>query len=233
MAIKYELDSLDGVDESLASHYQQREDGKFALAFDGDDPLEGAKKAKNHEKELRAKAEMSLKEVSGNYAKVLDELKAAKFELEKSGGPKSQIDAYERKIAELNDEKLQISSQFEEFKGQSQKQHLDYVASQKLTEVLSTIAADTESLSDLKALYSKAIKVTMTEDGQYKFTFVIDGKETVASDKEFQAHVSERKPRLTLGSRGSGAGAHQSPAGGAGGKTLTEQHMAYAAQHRK
>ena len=129
------------------------------------------------------------------------------------------LGAYERKIKELSDERDAIAAKAQEIEESSKKQHLSYVSNQKLTQLLSAVAADADALSDLMVLYRDSVKVAIDENGEYKYTYVIDGKETVADDKTFTNMVSSKKPRLTKGNPASGAGGMPQPAGGAGGST--------------
>src|SRR3546814_19658249 len=90
--LKMQLDHLDGLDESLHGFYEER-DGKFVLNLDGYEDPAALKRAKDHEKEARKKAEKDLKELR-------EEFDQFKSDLENNNDEKSRkkgdVDALEQ-----------------------------------------------------------------------------------------------------------------------------------------
>lgn len=219
MALKYELDSLDGVDESLASHYTKREDGKFVLAFDGSDPVAGAVNAKNHEKQARQAAEQKITELTNQVTTLNQDLSNAKFELEKAGGPAGKTEAYERKIAELTEQLTAKNTELETVKQQSEQSMSEYVAGQYLDRLVSEVGVSPAAVNALKKIYNGSVVAEKGEDG-YKQAFMIDGKPAVMTEQEFRTRIATEYPELVKGSPASGAGAgNATPNGSAGTQT--------------
>jgi len=108
MAMKAVLDSLDGVNSAFHGEYKKGDDGKFYLDVEGGEDTGALKRAKDHEKRERQKAERLLQETNERAEQLqrdLDELHAgavpkgdvAKLE-------KSYKDRYEKVERELRQE---------------------------------------------------------------------------------------------------------------------------------
>ena len=78
MALQYQIDTLDGLDENIAALYTEK-DGKFTLDVDGHDKNDGKDKDTiprsrlNQEIEKRKQSEATLKEVADNLVEDVPE----------------------------------------------------------------------------------------------------------------------------------------------------------------
>lgn len=111
MALKAVLDSLDGVDESVAQFYEQGDDGKFRLALDG---------VESHP------AVLGLVE---NRNKVLDERKKLADQLKRLEGiDPDEYTELKKQFAEQEQRKLEQKGEWEKLREQMQKKHEEDVA---------------------------------------------------------------------------------------------------------
>lgn len=73
MALKQILESLDGLHDTIKSEYKKGEDGKFHLDVEGGEDTGALKRAKDHEKSARQKAEQLLQEAQDKLVELSDE----------------------------------------------------------------------------------------------------------------------------------------------------------------
>ena len=108
MAMKAVLDSLDGVNSAFHGEYKKGEDGKFYLDVEGGEDTGALKRAKDHEKKERQRAEKELKAAQ----EAAEALQAELDDLHAGAVPKGDVDklrkSYEDRLAkrekELSDE---------------------------------------------------------------------------------------------------------------------------------
>lgn len=101
MALKYEIDSLEGLDASLHGEYEKTDGGKYRLKVEGLDNADGLKSALQKERESNKEAKAQLSELQ----KARDE--AEKKAMEEQGKYK-ELSEKERQ------EKIQAQSKYEE-----------------------------------------------------------------------------------------------------------------------
>ena len=73
MALKQILESLDGLHDTIKSEYKKGDDGKFHLDVEGGEDTGALKRAKDHEKSARQKAEQLLQEAQDKLVELSDE----------------------------------------------------------------------------------------------------------------------------------------------------------------
>jgi hypothetical protein len=101
MAMKAVLDSLDGLSDDLKAHYTEV-DGKFHLQVEGGEDTGALKRAKDHEKERRTKAEERATALQAR----IDELQEEIDGIRKGSIPKADMDALEASLNKRFDTKL-------------------------------------------------------------------------------------------------------------------------------
>ena len=198
MALQFEVDSLEGLDESLQALYTEHE-GKYRLSVEGIDPADELKEALRKEREERAAAKARLKE----------------FEDQQSEA--------ERKRLEEKQEFEQLYKQSEEGKGKLARELDDLkrqIADKERSEVANGItAALTRDTARAELLQKEALQfVHYTPEG-----VKINGPDGEAWDKsKLSEYLTERYPFLVDGSLASGGGAAGSKGSGAARKPLSE-----------
>lgn len=146
MALQFEVDSVDGLDENIASLYQEH-DGKYRLAVEGIDPADELKSALQKEREERKSAKERLRELEEAQAKIEEARAKEKGEF-KSLWEKAQ------------EEKTSIMSELEAFKTKVQEK-------EKTLAVNSVVSAMTKDEAKAEALHNIVKSfVTINEDGE-------------------------------------------------------------------
>lgn len=185
-----------------------------------------------------------LERLRAHHDKLLTETKAAKAERQrqeeaarqaaeeaarKSGDVEALEKSWQGKYSKLESE---AKERTEKLQSQINSMLVDSVASTMALE----LAVEPEVADLLAEQIKKSLGVT-ERDGKLITAVLEDGKPSAMTIDELKKSVqtNPKFARLVKGSPASGAGAGDSkPSGGAGGvKTLTEQHLEYAKQHRK
>lgn len=196
------LDNLDGVDESLHGLYEER-DGKFHLQVDGYEDPAALKRAKDHEKEARKKAEKDLKELREEFEQFRAEQENNVDDKNRKKGDVAALEqSYKDKIAKLEEKH---AKELEGRDTQISKLLVDNVAD--------SMAAE---LSDAPELLSEIIRKRLTvkdgetrvldANGELSATTVDELREEFRSNKKYAAVI-----------RGSQANGGGSGGGGKGG----------------
>lgn len=196
MKLKFEIDSLETVDESVRALYSQQTDGKFRLDVDGIDHGTELKEALRKEREERAAAKAKLSE----YEKQQAELERKRLE---------ESQQFERLYKAEQEAKTTTAKELAELK----QKIADKERRENATSVVNTLTRDT---ARAELLNDKALQfINHTPEG-----IKINGPDGQAwNQDQLKAHLAERYPFLVDGNQASGGGA----AGGHGGGAVTKK----------
>jgi chromosome segregation ATPase len=220
--LKMQLDNLDGLDESLHGFYEEQ-DGKFVLNLDGYEDPAALKRAKDHEKEARKKAEKELKDLRQEFEDLKAELENNSDDKARKKGDVAALEqSYKDKIEKL---KTDHQKELEARDSQISKLLVDNVAE--------TMAAD---LSDAPELLSDIIRKRLkAENGE---TRVLDANgelsATTVDELREEFRANKKYAAIIRGSQANGGG---SGGGGKGGgatksfKELTEKERVELAKN--
>ena len=227
MALKSILESLDGLSDDIKKEYTEK-DGKFYLDIEGLDEHPGVgalKRAKDHEKTLRQKAE-------GKVTELENILLAKDTEIEglRTGAiPKSDVDAlkqsYEQK---LQNKEVEFNERYTKLNSLVEKHMLDGKALEIATEI-STVPA-------LLAPHIRGRLKLEEVNGELSIS-VLDptGKPSAASLDDLRKEVLSNKnfAPILIGSKASGGGANGGSGGGGASKKLSEMNEAERTEFAK
>lgn len=227
MALKSILESLDGLSEDIKKEYTEK-DGKFYLDIEGLDEHPGVgalKRAKDHEKSLRQKAETKVTELEGNLLAKDTEIEG----LRTGAVPKDDVNAlktsYEQKLAAKETE---FNDRYGKLNGLVEKHMLDGKALELATEI-STVPA-------LLVPHIRGRLKLEEVDGQLSIS-VLDqtGKPSAASLDDLRKELLSNKnfAPILIGSKASGGGANGGSGGGGASKKLGEMTEAERTQFAK
>lgn len=229
MALKSVLTTLDGLSEDVKKEYTEK-DGKFYLDIEGLDEHPGVgalKRAKDHEKSLRQKAEEKV-------AAIEDQLTAKDNEIEglRTGAvPKDDVNAlktsYETKLAA---QQQAADAKYTTLNSLVEKHMLDGEALRLATDI-STVPA-------LLVPHIRGRLKLEEVDGQLSVS-VLDqsGKPSAASLDDLRKELLSNKnfAPILIGSKASGGGANGGSGGGGASKKLSEmtgaERTAYAKEN--
>jgi len=206
--LKFEVDSLDGLEEGVKSLYEQKGE-RFRLKVEGIDPADELKEALRKERDERKAAKDKLAEFEKaqqeGEAKRLEETqqfeslyKNTKGELEKKS---LELDEFRRKIA-------------------------DKERSELATQLTGTLTRDTARAELLKKEAMQFIQ--HTADG-----VVISGPDGTMTAEQLGKHLAQRYPFLVDGNQSSGGGATGSNSSGGAVKKFDEYTGAELVEIRK
>lgn len=219
MALKSVLTSLDGLSDDVKKEYTEK-DGKFYLDLEGldDHPGVGAlKRAKDHEKGLRQKAEEKQREVEDKVT----QLEGTIEELRTGAIPKGDVDALKKSYDDkAQKQQKEFDDKYGKLNGQIEKVMLDSKALEMATEI-----------STAPALLIPHIRSRLKledVDGELAVQVVdIAGKPSAASLDDLKKEMLQNKTfaPILIGSKASGGGANGgSGGGGASSKKLGEMN---------
>lgn len=212
MTLKFQLDTLEGVDDSVKSLYVEK-DGKFVLGIEGLPPQEDVSGLKSKVQELldEKKAEAEKRKAAEDQAR-LDREEA----LRKSGNveelEKSWSEKYSRREAEL-------TGTLESERNTLQGQIRDLTVGRTATEIATTLAIP----GSAKALLPHIERRLSVEQRDGKPTVVVldaAGKLSAATLDELKAEFTNDPAfgPLIVGSKASGGGAGGAGKGGGAAK---------------
>ena len=208
MALKYQLDSLDGLDDATKQLYTEK-DGKYVLNVEGvPDPsggedVDGLKRKRD---ELQDEAKKAKRE--------RDELKQKMEELDKGNArDKGDVEAleqsYQKKIEELD---KQAKEREQKLQGAIQ----DMTVNSEAQRMAQELAVDGESANVLIPHIKQRLSVE-ERDGEFR-TVVLDegGKPSANKPDELKSEFAENPAfkRVVAGSKASGGGADGGDQGG-------------------
>jgi hypothetical protein len=206
--LKFEIDSLDGVDESLKSLYEEK-NGKYRLKVEGIDPADELKEALRKERDERKAAKDKLAQIEK------DQAEAAQKSLEE----RQEYETLYKNTKSAFDKQAQ---DFEEFK----RKLADKERGELATELANGLTRDTARAELLK---KEALAfIQHTTDG-----VVISGPDGTLTVDQLKSHLAERYPFLVDGNQSSGGGAAGSKSGGGAAKKFEEYSGAELSEIRK
>jgi len=213
MKLNVTNEEYESLDESLKMIYQK--DGDiYKLPIDGLEDTGALKRAKEHEKERRQKAESELKEVKDQLTAKEDEI----INLHKGAVSKDDVEALERSYKEkLEKTASEYEGRINEAEGSLRNMLVDNVAT-KLANEISTVP-------DLMSGAISARLTTEIVDGK-ALTRVLDneGKPSALTVDELKKEfiANEKFSSIIVGSNASGSGAIGSGNGSGASKKLSE-----------
>lgn len=179
---------------------------------------------------LKGHHEKLLGETKAAKAKAKEEAEAARVAAEEAARKSGDISAldksWQEKYSKLESE---ASAKVAAANAQLQSVLVDSVAQKAAMD----IAVDAECAELLADKLRGSLGLAEVDGKMQTVVIDADGKRSALTVDELKKQLVAKYPRLVKGNPAGGAGGLPQAAGGAGGKTLTEQHMAYAAQHRK
>lgn len=196
MSLKFEIDSLEAVEDGVRALYKQHANGKYRLEVEGIDPADELKEALRKEREERAAAKAKLTEFEQQQA-----------ETERKRLEESQ--QFERLYKAEQEAKTTTAKELAELK----QKIADKERRENATSVVNTLTRDT---ARAELLNDKALQfIHHTPEG-----IKINGPDGQAwNQDQLKAHLAERYPFLVDGNQASGGGA----AGGHGGGAVTKK----------
>lgn len=182
MALKFEVDSLEGVDDAIKPLYQEH-NGKFRLAVEGIDPADELKNALSREREERKSAKQRAEELQ----KALEAKELAELE-----GQKKYEELYKREQETRNKTAAEL-----ELLRKS-------IAERELSESALKVAGSlTRDAAKADLLKKEAMAYAVHSADGVKFT--VDGVDVTA--EQLQQHLAKQYPFLADGVQSSGGGA--------------------------
>lgn len=227
MALKSILESLDGLSEDVKKEYTEK-DGKFYLDIEGLDEHPGVgalKRAKDHEKTLRQKAEGKVTELENTLTEKETEIEG----LRTGAVPKDDVNAlktsYETK---LSTKEAEFNERFGKLNSLVEKHMLDGKALEMAT-AISTVPA-------LLVPHIRGRLKLEEVNGELSIS-VLDsaGKPSAASLDDLSKELLSNKnfAPILIGSKASGGGASGGSGGGGASKKLGDMNEAERTQFAK
>lgn len=212
--LKYKIDSLDGLEKSLASFYEEK-DGAFVLKVEGIDDGAELKRAKDHEKRARQQAEKEREELRAQLAAIEEE----RENLLKASVPKSNVEtleaSYKNKLAKLEKE---YGEKIGGYKGHLQKLLIDQKA-EAIARSLAVEGSEQVLIPHIKA------RLALDEDQMTTVFKSGDGLDYTEQELIQEFRSTPAFAPLLVASKATGGGATQSKGGGATGKTITRSQF--------
>jgi hypothetical protein len=242
MALQHELESLDGIPETLQSFYSEKEGGGFVVGdefiqagIETTETIKPLKNAKHHESELRKqdaeKHQQALREMQDRLKTFEDEAAKKKHDKAMKDGDvesllKSQEEKFQKIIDELNGEL-----------GTSKSTITELVVDSQAKSLASELTVD-GSADILYPHIIKRLSMDTDSDGKPKLTVLdAEGKPTVNTIDDLKAEFknSESFARIIKGSNASGGGADSSKQTGSGAskKKLSDMTVPERAAYKK
>jgi len=217
MSLKFMLDSLEGLDESVAALYTEHDDGKFYLEVDGAVAKGKLDEFRNNNIELLKKLE-SFKDIDPKkYKEAQDEL--ARIQAEKDKGsviPKEQVDKLVAdRVAEMQSEYEAKLQQAQEANGTMSRQLeslvIDSAVRKAATDTKVLPSAVDDVLLRAKTTFKVVDGTAIPHDSNGNIVYGKDGSSPMGIG-EWMGKLAKDASHLFEGSQGSGGG------GGGGGR---------------
>ena len=229
MALKSIRDNLDGLPDDVKKEYTEK-DGKFYLDIEGLDEHPGVgalKRAKDHEKTLRQKAEEKVTSLEGDLIKKDEEIEG----LRTGAIPKADVDALRTSYEEkLKKQQTEAEAKYSSLNTLVEKHMLDGEALRLATDI-STVPAllvpHIRSRLKLEEVNGELSISVLDATGKPSAASLDDLRKELLSNKNFAA--------ILIGSKASGGGANGGSGGGGASKKLSEmneaERIAYAKEN--
>lgn len=203
--LKAILDSIEGLPADVAKEYKEGDDGKFHLDVEGLEDTGALKRAKDHEKTRRQKAETRTSELESKLADLEEQLAS----LDDPG--KSKIDDKQRVKLEQRIKELegQMTTKEQSLLGEINRLTSEAQAVKLATELTDSpnlLLPHIKSRLVTEIVDGKAVVKVRDADGDVGLMTIEDLHKEFSSNKEYSP--------ILRGSQGSGSGA---PGGGKGG----------------
>lgn len=220
MALQYQIDSLDGVDESVQALYTEK-DGKFVLGIEGLPQPEDVSG-------LKSKVEELLNEKKEAAKKQKDAEEAARIAAEEAARKGGDVEALENSWKEkLTKREQELQEQIDGLTGSVTSMTVDSVALQMASE-LAVEGSAKVLLPHIKARLAaeqkdgKYVTAVRDAEGKPSASTLDDLKQEISSDPAF-AHVIVGSKATGGGANGGGKGGGGATAGNFGGSKAERQ----------
>lgn len=216
MSLKYQLETLDGVEESVKGLYTEK-DGKFVLGIEG---LPDVSEYEQRVTKMDAKINELLGEKKAAQKKADDAAEAARLAAEEAARKGGDIEAVEKSLRDKFGKELKSVADAKEA---AEKQLSNVLVKKQALEIASRNAVDNDSAAILSEWIEHRTEMEMV-DGEYRAVFKgPDGKRSGLNADEFEESLVSEKSlaRLLKASKASGGGAKGNKGGGAAKKTIT------------
>ena len=229
MGLKYQLDTLDGLDDSVKSLYTEKE-GKFVLGIEGLPQPEDVSGLKSKVEELLGEKKLAEK-------KAREAEEAARLEREELARKSGNVEELERSWSEkYNRREAELNGTLEQERGTLSAQIRDLTVGRTATDIASALAIP----GSAKALLPHIERRLSVEQRDGKPVVVVldqQGKLSAATLDELKAEFANDTAfaPLIAGSKASGGGANGAGNGGGAAKgniggTKTERTAAIASK---
>jgi hypothetical protein len=228
MGLKYQLDTLDGVDDGVRALYTEK-DGKFVLGIEGLPPQEDVSGLKSKVEEL-----LSEKKLAEKKAREAEEL--ARTEREEAARKSGNVEELEKSWSEkYNRLQSELTGQLDQERGALSNQIRDLTVGRTATDIASALAIPGSAKALLPHIErrlsveqrdGKPVVVVLDQQGKLSASTLDELKAEFANDVAFAP--------LIAGSKATGGGAPGGQGGGAAkgniGGTKTERTAAIASR---
>lgn len=227
MALKSVLENIEGIPADVAKEYEEK-DGKFYLIIEGLDAHPGVgalKRAKDHEKELRRKAEEKLAEFEDKLTQKENEIEGLRTGAIPKGDVEALESSYKKKLKDREDE---LTGKYDNLQRLVNKTFIDAEALKLATEI-----------STVPTLLVPHIKSRLTvEEAEGELTVRVldtEGKPSAHSLADLRKELLSNKAfaPILVGSRASGGGANGGSGGGGASKTFAQMNEAERTAYAK
>ena len=206
--LKFEIESLEGLDEGVKAHYEQKGD-KFRLKVEGIDPADELKEALRKERDERKAAKDRLAE----FERMQSEAEAKRLE---------ETQQFESLYKNTKTELERKAQELEEFRRKIADKERGEVAGQ----LVNSLTRDTARAELLKK--EALAYIQHTADG-----VVISGPDGTMTAEQLGRFLAERYPFLVDGNQASGGAAPGSTSNGGAVKKFNEYTGAELVEIRK
>lgn len=218
MALKSKIDeeAFKKLDKSLQAEYKKQDDGSYALDLEGAEDTGALKRAKDHEKEERKKAEQKTKELEAQIAEIQEQLEAARTEGKGKGDKVTETErAWQAKLAKREKE---LQAQIDSTQVALKAQMVDAVAANMAAE----LAGDNAEL--LLPHIQRRLSAEIVEGKAVTRVLGADGTTSALTPEELKKEVlsSPKFSAIVIASKGSGGGAGGVRKGASGSKKLSD-----------
>lgn len=213
MSLKLEIESTEGLDESIAKLYTKQDSGKFRLEVEGVEDVTGLKN-----KNTQLLGELSdLKKAKKDADDAAELLRQA--ELSKAGNTEALRKDYDEKIRKLQEER-------ENETGALRSQLTDLTVNATATRIAAELAV--QGSADVLLPHIRSRLVMETVDGKPVVRVLgKDGKPSAASIEDLEKEIAETPAfaPLIVASRAAGAGGQGGGGGKPAAKTITRTNF--------
>lgn len=225
MALQFELDSIDSLDDGVKALYQKDEaSGKFRLGIEGLPQPEDVTGLKNKLNELlnEKKSEAEKRKAAEEAAR-----KAAEEAAKKNGDTEALEKSWQEKFAAREAE---LSAELEKYKGTV----VSLTSGQTATKLAAELSVQ-GSADVLLPHIERRLKTEYRDTGPVTTVLDKGGKPSAMSVEDLKKEFAENPAfaPLIVGSKASGAGPHGNKGGGAASKKFNEMNGGELSQLRK